>query len=128
MLLNCLVFGDEPDQTFVVEVEETKSISILKKAIKEEKAPQLNHISASALDLLQVFFPIDDLKIEWINFNFADYLKLSPPTKKLSTFFKEVAEDCVHIIIKVPGMSRNFSFLVLPPFSLSTRCLASCSS
>ena len=101
--LNCLVISDKPDRIFTVEIPKNKNISILKKLIKEEKARHFEHVDASDLDLWQVSFPIDDLETELGNINLAGYLKLSPPSKKLATFFTDVADDCLHVIAKAPG-------------------------
>jgi hypothetical protein len=49
--LNCLIHGEVSEKMFTVEVEKTKNVSILKKLIKEEKAPHLEHVAASDLDL-----------------------------------------------------------------------------
>jgi len=103
--LNCFVLGDDPDRTFTVEIPKNKNVSILKKLIKE-KAPQLDYVAASDLDLWQVSFPIDDLETELGNISLAGYPKLSPPSKKLTTFFTDVADDCLHVIVKAPGTSR----------------------
>src|SRR6266699_3411019 len=107
--LNSLVVGDDPDRTFTVEVPKNKTISILKKLIKEEKARHFEHVDASDLDLWQVSFPIDDLETELGNINLSRYPKLSPPSKKLTTFFTDAADDCLHVIAKAPGTSRQSS-------------------
>ena len=31
--------------------------------------------------------------------------ELDEPSKKLTTFFTDVADDCLHVIAKAPGMS-----------------------
>ena len=59
--LNCFIVSDDPDQMVTVKIPKNENVSILKKIIKEEKAPQLNYIDASDLDLWLVSFPIDDL-------------------------------------------------------------------
>jgi Crinkler effector protein N-terminal domain len=107
--LNCLVVGDDPDRTFTVEIPKNKNVSILKDLIKEKKAHHFNHVDASDLDLWLVFFPIDDLETELGNINLVSYPKLSPPSKRLSTFFTDAADDCLHVIAKVPGTSRQSS-------------------
>ena len=61
LILNCLAIGDDLDRSFTIEIAKNKNVSILKDLIKEKKAPHLNHIAASYLDLWQVSFPIDDL-------------------------------------------------------------------
>jgi len=108
--LNCLVIGDHPDRMFTVKVAKIENVSILKKLIKEEKAPHLDRVAASDLDLWQVSFPVDDLETVLENINLSDYPKLSPPSKKLATFFTDVADDCLHVIAKASCTPRQ-SFL-----------------
>jgi hypothetical protein len=62
--LNCLVVGDDLKKVFTVEVEKTKNVSILKKLIKEEKAPHLDHVAASDLDLWNISLAKDDVTDE----------------------------------------------------------------
>jgi hypothetical protein len=107
--LNCIVLGDDPDRTFTVEIPKNKNVSILKDLIKEKKAPHLDHIAASDLDLWQVSFPIDDLGTELGDINLARYRKLSPPSKELTTFFTDAAGGCLHVIAKAPGTSPQSS-------------------
>ena len=104
--LNCFLVGDDFDRIFTVQIPKDKNVSILKSLIKKKKAPHLNHVDCSDIELRQVSFPIDDLKTELLN-NFAGYPKLSPPYKKLNTFFTGVPDDCLHIIAKAPGTSRQ---------------------
>src|SRR6266567_4298754 len=104
--LNCLIVGDDPDRMFTVEIQKNKNVSILKDLIKEKKARHFEHVDASDLDLWQLSFPIDDLETELRNINLGGYQKLSPPSKKLTTFFTDVADDCLHVIAKAPGTSR----------------------
>ena len=88
--LYCLAIGDDSGQAFTVEIPKNKSVSILKKQIKEEKSPQFDHIVASDL---------------------ARYLKLSPTGKKLDTFFTDVADDCLHVIVRYVSVSTDNFFL-----------------
>jgi len=105
--LICLVVGDDPDRVFTVKIPKTENVSILKDMIKEKKAPHLDHVAASDLDLWQVSIPIDDLETELRNINLGGYQKLSPPSKKLTTFFTDASDDCLHVIAKAPGTSRQ---------------------
>jgi hypothetical protein len=68
--LNCLILGDDSDRTFTAEIPKN---SILKDLIREKKASRLYHIDASDLNLWQVSFPIDNLKMELGNINLARY-------------------------------------------------------
>ena len=49
--LNCWVFADDPDRVFTVKIAREESVSLLKKAIKEEKKRRLCDIDADSLDL-----------------------------------------------------------------------------
>jgi hypothetical protein len=52
--LNCLLFGDDLKSVFQVKISSTEPVSALKKAIKEEKRPDFDHVSADALRLWKV--------------------------------------------------------------------------
>ena len=60
-LLNCFVLGDKEDNVFTVKIPKTDNVSILKDEVKKKKAPHLNHVAASDLELWKISFPIDDL-------------------------------------------------------------------
>jgi hypothetical protein len=107
--LNCFLIDDDHDRTFTVEIPKNKNVSILKDLIKEKKASRLKDIDASDLDLWKADFPIDDLAKKLRNINLALYPKLSPSSKKLTTFFTDAADDRLHVIAKAPGMSRQSS-------------------
>jgi hypothetical protein len=107
--LNCLVVGDIPDRMFTVEIPQVENVSILKDLIKEKNPSSLGNIDAKNIELWKVSFPVDDLEKELGNINLAGYLKLSPPSKKLTTFFTNVADDYLHVIVKAPGTSRHSS-------------------
>ena len=107
--LNCFLLGDDPNRMFTVEIPNNKNVSILKDLIKEKKAPHLDHVAASDLDLWKAEFPIDNLETKSQNIDLARYPKLSPPSKKLTTFFTDAADDFLHVIAKAPGTSRQSS-------------------
>ena len=44
LVLNCLVLGETPQNTFPVEIDAAKSVGSLKKSIKEEKKPAFDDI------------------------------------------------------------------------------------
>ena len=50
-----------------MEIENSKKVSILKDLIKEKKAPTLNHIAASDLNLWAAKFKVDTLTKESLN-------------------------------------------------------------
>ena len=105
--LNCLIHGEVTEKMFTVEVEKTKNVSILKKLIKEEKAPHFDHIAASDLDIWMVDLDLDELGAEPVHVNLDGYKKLSPPRRKLSSFFNlDIDDEHLHIIATAPGMSH----------------------
>ena len=105
--LNCLIHGEVTEQMFTVEVEKTKNVSILKDLIKEKKAPHFDHIAASDLDIWMVDLDLDELRAGPVHVNLDGYKKLSPPRRKLSSFFNlDIDDEHLHIIAKTPGMSH----------------------
>jgi hypothetical protein len=103
--LNCFVLGDDPDRFFTVEILKNKNVSILKDLIKEKKAPHLDHVAASDLDLWQVSFPIDDLH------------SMNPPTVGprlgsgellLDVFPSELNIKLIHVTVCVPAKSECY--------------------
>ena len=98
--LNCFVLGDDLKKVFTVKIPKTENVSILKKLIKEEKAPHLNHVAASDLELWNVSIPMDDDTEERLkNINNLEPLKSLLP---LSHVFPRVEESHLHILIQAP--------------------------
>ena len=54
--LNCCVIDEKEPRVFQVEIARSKTISALKKAIKEEKKKSLQDVDADTLDLWKVSF------------------------------------------------------------------------
>ena len=102
--LNCLIHGEVPEKMFTVKVPKTDNVSILKDLIKEKKAPHLNHVAASDLDLWKVDLHLDKLGAELVHVDFNHFKLL--PRLKLSSLFNNIVDDHderLHIIAKVPG-------------------------
>ena len=75
--------------------------------IKEKKAPHLNHVAASDLELWMVDIHLDELGAKPVNVNLDIYSKLSPPHMKLSFFFNGTLDDeRLHIVAKASGTSH----------------------
>jgi Crinkler effector protein N-terminal domain len=112
--LNCLIHDEVQEKMFTVKISKTENVSILKDLIKEKKAPHLNHVAASDLDLWKVDLRLDDLGAEPVHVILDTYLKLSA-RRKLSSFFNDIVDDeRLHIIAKAPGTSLH-SFLGIAP-------------
>lgn len=98
-LLNCFVLGDDERRVFPVKIPRNDNVGILKDKIKKRKAPHLDHIDASDLDLWKVSFPIDD--------HASKTPQTEPPlrvNKRLSSLWDgEPSDDDLHILVKAPG-------------------------
>ena len=107
--LTCYLLGDDVKRYFVVEIEETKAVSILKDLIKEKKAPHLDHVSASDLEIWKVDLSMLNLKkgLEEIELNDDNSLSQG---QRLSKVFSNLVSGHIHVIAKAPGTSRQSSF------------------
>jgi Crinkler effector protein N-terminal domain len=119
--VNCCLLGDS-NQIFTVKFSKTDDVSILKDLIKEKKAPHLNHIAASDLELWKVNFPIDDLEAQLAKFTPSRASMLFPAKRLLQIFKGGIEEDYIHVIAASPGVSRQSS-LFKPPSSDSDSSL-----
>jgi hypothetical protein len=98
--LNCFVLGDDLKKVFTVKINKTENVSILKDLIKEKKAPHLDHVDASDLNLWNVSISMDDDVDERLkNVNNLEPLK---PLLPLSQVFSRVEESHLHILIQAP--------------------------
>ena len=52
--LGCSILGPDVTSIFLVDILPSKCVDHLKKAIKREKAPKLDHIAADELDIYKV--------------------------------------------------------------------------
>ena len=107
--LNCLVLGDDLKKVFTVKIDKTENVSILKKLIKEENAPHLDHLAPSELNLWMFDRHLNELGAEPAHVNLDAYSKLSPPNKKLSFFFNYIMDDDhlhIRVIAETPGTLR----------------------
>ena len=85
--LGCFVLGSDSLELFTVEILKTKNVSILKKTIKEEQSPRLDHVVASELILSEVSLPVDaDLEESLKNVDLTPLKPLLP----LSQLFPHV--------------------------------------
>ena len=54
ILLNCLILGPDVGRSFPVDILRGRTVGHLKRAIKDNKAPDLDHIAPDKLDLWKV--------------------------------------------------------------------------
>jgi Crinkler effector protein N-terminal domain len=112
--LNCFVFGDDASQVFPVKIASTDSVGTLRKAIKEEKKPVLDHLTADSLTLWKVSIPVDHgFKENARKVEVRDEEALSP-VQKLSQIFLDQPEDGhLHIIVRCPPPNSKCEYFVV---------------
>jgi hypothetical protein len=109
--LNCFVLGSRGDQVFTVEIPITKNVSILKKLIKEEKAPHLDHVASSDLELWKVSLSVDSLTQQ---LTVDEGLRKLHPVNKISSLFGEALNDeLVHVLVQSPSGAVHPRFIDL---------------
>jgi hypothetical protein len=107
--LNCLVYGDDPEKSFTVKIDENENVSILKDLIKVKNSSSFGNVDSKNIDLWMVDLNLDGLGVEplHVTCNLDPSKKLSPPRKKLSSFFNhDIDDERLHIIAKAPGTSH----------------------
>ena len=83
----------------------------------EEKAPHLNHVAVSDLELWMVDLPLDELGADPAHVNLNTNSKLSSPCKKLSSFFiGDRTGTCL-------GMDTAVLAYIFANFTIKTGCL-----
>ena len=106
--INCLILGDEPGRTFTVNIsDDNQNIISLRKLIKKEIDPGLNHVPVSDLELWEVDFCLQDQRL-------ANFVPDGQPLLPFQTLhmFKDGPNDHIRVIVKVPGMSLNDLFFL----------------
>jgi hypothetical protein len=104
--LNCLVLGHSANNIFPVEIQRTKTVGALRKAIKEEKQIMFQHVDADALELWAVAFPVDD-SLEARLAELVAEEKLLAPVDKLLDIFSVVPEArSLHILVRSPPVGE----------------------
>jgi hypothetical protein len=98
--LNCFVHDDDPRHVFSVKIARAESVSTLQKAIKEEKKPALDHVSADALELWMVDIPVKDdfaENVRGLELRLED--ELSPVDPLSEVFSDPPTQKHLHIIV-----------------------------
>ena len=101
--LTCYLLGDNVKQYFIVEIEESETVSILKDLIKEKKAPHLKDVAALDLDIWKVDLPITNLEKSLDEIRLDEDNSLSP-VDVLSEVFLAPAHKRIHVIIQAPSV------------------------
>jgi hypothetical protein len=111
--LNCFVLGGDSPEVFTVEIQKTKNVSILKRLIKEEQSPRLNHVVASELTTWKVSLPADAITPE-LTVDDIETCQELHSVKKISSIFSEaLVDEHVHILVQAPTGALHKRFLDL---------------
>jgi len=99
--LQCWVQGNSPDHIFPVKIDQTETMGSLKKAIKDEKQPKFDHITADKLDLWNFSISLNgSLNKSLNNLELAEGGSLLGWEELLDFFPVGVPKRHVHIIVK----------------------------
>jgi hypothetical protein len=103
-----LLLGDDPSHGITIEIQATKTVAILKKAIWKEKLNRFKHVDADTLILWKVSIPSDgNLGQKLAEFALVDKELLGQPSTKLSKVFPDLLEDeHVHLVVEPPDGER----------------------
>ena len=105
--LNCLVLGDDSSHIFTIEIQGTKNISALRKAIKEEKKPIFDHVPADTLKLFKDSLSVDDyLDAKLTRFrpeDKGDRRRLSSAVERLRNVFGDAPDKHLHVVVLPPA-------------------------
>jgi hypothetical protein len=119
--LNCLVRGDGTDHVFTAEITNTKNVSALRKAIKEEKKHTFEHVDADSLVLWNVSIPVnDDFQENVKKLDLRDEEALSPVEDLSRVFVGEPTRKKVHVIVKAPDVGAFELIECLFPLKIRT--------
>jgi hypothetical protein len=102
--LNCWMHGDDVCQVFEIKIPNTESVSALKKVIKDEKKPALDHVTADSLTLWKVSIPVGRrLRYTLANVDLTDETSLSSVDDLVDVFSDAPPHKDLHIVVKPVG-------------------------
>ena len=114
--VNCLLLGDDSKKVFTVKVPKSDNVSVLKKMVKEENAPHLDHVAAKDLILYKVSLSSADVDARLKEDN-ADLkanttvtrIPLQPLEEMKDVFPEPLQKSHVHILFEhhSPGTSSR---------------------
>jgi hypothetical protein len=104
---------------FPVKIEKTASVGELKRAIREEKRPELDDIAADSLTLWVVSIPVEELQEAAIRHpnSLAGSTQLKIVTDSLSQVFtgENAPKTCIQVIAQRPSGECAHSMLPQSP-------------
>jgi hypothetical protein len=98
------------DEAFDVVIHREQPVSHLKRLIKDQNQHTFAHLDAKRLSLWGVSIPVWN-KREFENLVLENSKKLQPLRKIGDMFKDELFEDCIDIIVRIPGKRDPFRFL-----------------
>ncbi|KAG0357033.1 hypothetical protein BG005_003994 [Podila minutissima] len=102
LTLFCLVDGDSLSEAFEVEISSTKTVSALKKAIRDENTVDFAEIDARLLTLWRVSVPADYRSRLRSIYALDNKTELDEPRTPLSQLFPDNPDENTYIIVQRP--------------------------
>ena len=94
--LNYLVLSDNASCVFSIEITKSKTISVLRDAVKDKKRHAFQHVDTDALFLWKVDITIDESIAEEY---YTEECSLSPMAKLSRVFLVQPIDEHIHIIM-----------------------------
>ncbi|KAI5994670.1 hypothetical protein EDD15DRAFT_2575182 [Pisolithus albus] len=110
--LNCFILGDDPSETFHVDIMRTESVTALKTLIRETLSPKLNHVANADLTVWKVSLPADAITQELTAADVPGQL-LRSVTRMSAIFTEALVDGYVHIVVQVPPAPDSAKCLLL---------------
>ncbi|KAF9301468.1 hypothetical protein BGZ74_006680, partial [Mortierella antarctica] len=117
LTLFCLVDGDSLSEAFEVEISSTKTVSALKKAIRDENTVDFAEIDARLLTLWRVSVPADYRSRPRSIYALVNKTELDEPRTPLSQLFPDNPDENTYIIVQRPpqGLISEGEFVRFVP-------------
>ncbi|KAG2064390.1 hypothetical protein BDR04DRAFT_1084399 [Suillus decipiens] len=105
--LNCIVLDDDPRCIFAVDIAPTWTVCDLRKAIKDKKKPEFDHVAADRLELWQVNTSFNDPRL--LDAIRDKGVELQPLTKLSKAFMDGIECKYIHVIVRCPPVAQHIS-------------------
>ena len=106
LTLHCYILDDDPKNLFTIDIDETRTVSILKDLIKEKRATILKDVDSTNLVLWKVDLPAADLKEALDKIDLAESRPLFAIDELSDIFPAPIEKGRVHIVIKRPSFAK----------------------
>ena len=117
--LNCLVLSDNASCVFSIKITKSKTISVLRDAIKDKKRHAFQHINTDALFLWKVDITVDESIAEEY---YTEEHSLSPMAKLSRVFLDQPIDEHIHIIVQAPKIPESGMLRLIRRSNVEPKC------